>query len=281
MGVPQHNSIFIWKSFREWKPSIEDMFNDILTPEFEVEVRKNAIYIEYCNGQIECEKLIGKSIEDMAQQKISDFRQRYSHIRVYHACRTDDVSSYYKKGLLPSIAVKDVQVNRFREIFLKSDFPELTEEMLQQSVKKIGSKSGDLCLAIDDKHIIEFAGHYLIYGSEYLTNLVTQLPIEKPQQKLFPILRNIGKPTFIEIDLPIDYVDDIELFDVIVRMITEWVYLIAHSKTESCSFDCTFSLLEPLSSVHICSHYHPTKIKDPLMGYKVYDVESGKYACGD
>ena len=46
---------------------------------------------------------------------------------------------------------------------------------------------------------------------------------------------------------------------------------------ESGFLDFTFSLMKPLPPEHICSHYHPRKITDPLMGYKIYDAETGKY----
>ena len=281
MVSSKNNRIFIWKDFKEWKLALEDMFKDILTPELKVKIKKNAARIEYCDDRIECEELIGQSIEEMiTMQKINELRQRYSHIRAYHACRTDDVSSYYEKGVLPSIAVKDFQVDRFREIFLSGDFPELTEEKLQQSIEEVDKKDEDLCLIIDDRVIIECWGHYLIYGSEYLSGLVSNLPIENSKEKYLPVLRNIGKPTVIEINFPntIEYVSDCVIWEVFERMITEWVYIVAHSRMESSPFDCTISLLKPLLPKHICSHYHPRKIRDSILEVdKIYDAETGEY----
>jgi hypothetical protein len=275
----ENNCVLIWKDFGERKSALEDMFKDILTPKLKTKIKKNRAIVKYYDDRIECENLIGHSIEAMiTTKKINEFRQRYSHIRVYHGCRPTNVQSYYEKGVLPSLAVKDVQIDRFREIFPSDGFPEITEEKLQQSIEEIGSTAEDLCLAIDDKHIIERAGHYLIYGSEYLGGLVTNLPIENIE-KYNSELREIGKPTFIEINLPnkIEYVSDSVLWVVLERMITEWVYNIAHSRTESSPFDCTISLCETLPPEHIYSHYHPRKITDPLIGHKIYDAETGEY----
>jgi hypothetical protein len=209
-------------------------------------------------------------------KKINEFRQRYSHIRFYHACRPTDVQSYYKKGVLPSIELKDVQVDRFRSIFLNGDFPELTEEMLQQSIEKVGPKDKELSLDIDDRFSIQYCGHFLIYGSEYLGNLVHNLPIENID-KYKSVLRKIGRPTFIEINLPntTDYFDDGDITNVIDRMITEWTSCLAHSRMEPNLFGFTVELSKPLPPEHICSHYHPRKITDT--GYKIYDAETGKY----
>ncbi len=280
MVSSENSHIFIWKDFSEWKLALEDMFKDILTPELETKAKQNAANIEGYDDGVECKKLIGQSIEQMiTTEKINEFRRRYSHIRVYHGCRPTNVQSYYDKGILPSLKAKDIVVERFREIFLSGSFPELTEEMLQQSIVKTVRNDKDLCLAVDTKHMLKRAGHYLIYyGGEYLGGLITSLSIENSQEKYFPVLRKIGKPTFIVINLPIEYVGDIEIFAVIERMITEWVYLIAQSKSESCAFDCTVSLLEVLPPEHICSHYHPKKIIDPVLEIgKIYDAETGEY----
>lgn len=276
----KNNRIFIWKDFREWKSVLEDMYREFLTPELKDKIRQNAPLIEYCDDPTPFKELSGHSIDSIiTDDKINEFRQRYSHIRVYHGCRPTDPQSYYEKGILPLIALKDVQVNRFREIFLNGDFPELTEEMLQQSIKKVGQKDDDLCLAIDDRHIIKRAGHYLIYGGEYLGNLVTYLSVESTK-KYDSVLRKIGKPTVFEINLPntTEYVSDDKIWRLYSRMLTEWLYNIAHSRTESNLLDSTFSLNEPLPPEYIHKHYNFTvKIPDPLMGYKIYNAKTGEY----
>ena len=271
--------IFIWKAFREWKSVLGDMYRDILTPELEAKVRQSATDIKYGDDTETFEKLSGHSIDSMiTKEKIDEFRQRYSHIRAYHACRTSDVQSYYEKGILPSIALKDVQLARFREIFLNGDFPELTEEMLQQSIEKVGPKDEDLCLVIDDRFIIEYCGHYLIYGGEYMGNLVSQLPIEniEPYRS---VLMKIGKPTFIKINLPNinKYASNGNIWELNSEILTEWLYNIANSRMESRFLDFTFKINEALSPKHIYTHYHPIKIVDPLMGYKTYNAEMGEY----
>jgi len=281
MVSSENSHIFIWKAFKEWKSALEDMLGDILTPELKTKVRQNVTRIEYCDNQTECEELIGQSFDSIVPNNTIDkFRQRYSHLRVYHACRPTDVSSYYKKGV--RLSCKEIQVKRFRSIFLSGNFPELTEEMLQQSIKEAARFSYDdreLCLAIDDRSIAEHAGHYLIYGAEYLGALVTQLPIENIE-KYRAVLRKIGKPTFLKINLPntTKYVSDFIIGELIYRMITQWVYCLAHSRMESCLIDFTVTVHEPILPKYIHSHYHPKKIPDPLiMGHKIYDAEIGEY----
>jgi len=281
MVSSENSRVFMWKAFGEWKSSLKDMFGDILTPELEAKVKHNRAIVEYCDDPEAFEKLAGHSIDLMVTtEKINEFRQRYSHIRVYHGCRPIDVQSYYEKGLL--LCDMNALVDRFREIFLSGDYPELTEEILQKSIKEAApysvGRDGESCLHIDDRFLVEYCGHYLIYGSEYLSGLINHLPIEnaKKDQYLFA-LREIGKPTFLEINLPntTEYIEDGIIYQIIQEMLTGWTFCLAHSRTESCLFDCTFTLNKPLLPKHICSHYHPRKITDT--GYKIYDAETGEY----
>lgn len=85
MVSSENSHVFIWKDFKGWKPALEDMFKDILTPELEAKAKQNAANIE--GYGIECEELIGQLLEDIiTMEKVNEFRQRYSHIRVYHGC---------------------------------------------------------------------------------------------------------------------------------------------------------------------------------------------------
>ncbi len=273
--------IFIWKDFSEWKSALEDIYKEILTPEFKDKIRKKATLIKHYDNSIPFKELSGHSIDSIiTDDKIKEFRQRYSHIRVYHGCRPTNVQSYYEKGIL--LLSKDEQIECFRTKFPSGDYPELTEEMLQQSIEKTAPYSvdsdGELCLAIDDRQIIKQAGLYLIYGGEYLGGIVTCLPVENTE-KYDSVLRKNGTPTLFEINLPnkTKYVSDPKIRSMYDRMLTEWLYNIAHSMTESNLYDNTFPLYEILPPKYIYSHYHPKKIPDPRMGFKIYNAETGEY----
>jgi hypothetical protein len=159
--------------------------------------------------------------------------------------------------------------------------------MLQQSIQEVDSiyrhPEDEICLGLDDQWIIEITGHYLIYGSEYLFCLVKQLPIQNTERYL-SVLRKDGRPTFIKVNLPnaseygVPY-DKLErLFH---DMILNWVYNVAHSRTESGWLDFTFSIDKPLAPKHICEHYNPTKVNDAHMGNRIYNAETGEYENTD
>ncbi len=278
MVSSENSHIFKWKDFSEWKLALEGMFKDILTPELKDKLKKNRAIVEYCDHPGAFKKLSGQSIDSMiTAEKINEFRQRYSHIRVYHGCRPVDVQSYYEKGLL--LRDKDVQIDCFKKIFLRGKFPWLTEKMLQQSIERLVGYSDDdeSHLFLDDRLCIERDSRYLIYGSEHLYYLVSnlELPDEK-KEKCKSVLRKRGMPTIFRINLPntTEYVRDNVIWETIQDMLTEWTSCLAHSRTESCKSEIGFSLCKVLPPEYICSDYQPPKITDRG---KIYDTETGKY----
>ncbi len=76
MATSENKHVFIWKDFREWKPVLEDMFKDILTPELKVKLKKNQEIVEYCDDPKAFETLSSQSIGDMiTTEKINRFWQ--------------------------------------------------------------------------------------------------------------------------------------------------------------------------------------------------------------
>jgi hypothetical protein len=65
-------------------------------------------------------------------------------------------------------------------------------------------------------------------------------------------------------------------------MIPEWMSCLAHSRIESTLFLKTIALNKPLPPEYIHKHYNFTgKIPDPLLGWKLYNAETGEYEEGE
>ena len=98
MKYTQGKKIFVWKNFIEWKPIIESMFSDILTTDFIDKIRQNENCIEGPDDG-SFEELTKEEMSSIITlEKITDFRQQYSHIRMYHGCRPVDVQIYYREN---------------------------------------------------------------------------------------------------------------------------------------------------------------------------------------
>ena len=93
------------------------------------------------------------------------------------------------------------------------------------------------------------------------------------------VLRENGKPTIFEINLPntSENVGGSIVFEIIQDMLTVWTWCLAHSRMVTPNSEICNSLDKALPSEYICSHYHPTRITDPLMGYKIYNTETLEY----
>jgi hypothetical protein len=100
MVSSEDKRILVWKNLSEWKSVHEGMFLKILNPELEANIRNNASSVKCQDDPEAFEKLSGHSIESIiTTEKVEEFRRLYSHIRVYHACRINDVQSHNDKGL--------------------------------------------------------------------------------------------------------------------------------------------------------------------------------------
>lgn len=277
---PRH--VFIWKDFQEWKPALEGMFPEILTPELEDKIRQEKPTVDDDEDSRPLEQRSGHSLDEIViDDKVNDFRLLYSHVRFFHACRPVDVQTYREKGIL--LLKRGEQIERFKDIFLRSGrFPELTEGMLKQSIQAVDSLKKDaeaeLCFVLDDRLTIEHCGTYLIYGSEYLCNLVSQLP-GGDKESYRRELRRIGTPTILKINLPNtpDNIAGPTIKGIIRDMLIGWVQCLSYGKTQSHVSWRDLARGRPLPPEQIYDHFHPPEIPDPFNRQKIYITRTGEY----
>ena len=148
--------------------------------------------------------------------------------------------------------------------------------MLQESIKLAHNTDIGSYFVLDYNFMIEGYAHYLIYCGEYLCSLVSNLPVENVE-KYRSVLRKIGKPTILKIDLPIDLVTDERIEKILDRMLREWMHSIAYNQTSAGIFDLPYAIPKTLPPEYIVSDFNPRKIRDSLMRNKYYDAETGEY----
>ncbi len=191
--------------------------------------------------------------------------QRYDAIRAYHGARPLDVQTYYDRGLELLDPMPATQ--RAREIFLSGQFPEIDEAMLDAAIDRVGFKlrGGRVYFETGKNFLEEHCGHYLLYGSEFLCGVAANLPGHKDYRQ---VLKGFGQPTVFVCDVPLDYIE----FD--------WVEDFAGQAIESMfekMLDPRFvhpppgrgagiMLRRRLPAAYLLEHYHPPKVRDPLLG---------------
>lgn len=132
------------------------------------------------------------------------FRETYSHVAAYHACRPTDIESYLGKGIIPSNM--EALIEKAKIYFNETDavtaaVKELGKDYLDHGRDKIGffvSKTGSLESGYS---------HYLRNGSELFQGIARRLG-DRAEQKI----SKEGKPTLFQCALPISWLDDFTTF---------------------------------------------------------------------
>ncbi|WP_316219261.1 hypothetical protein [Bradyrhizobium sp. SZCCHNR2026] len=182
-------------------------------------------------------------------------------LRVYHGCRTDDAGVYSRAGLnihdraemkckLGAILDAHPELN-----YLKARLPEAMAAM------DIGIDEECLFVVADDQSLIEHAAHYLIYGSEWISSVLGQSRY---------VLKKVGTPTLLEIDLPLRIAHPATRREFASTMLREWTRLACNTPDWSAPIDFTFTLRENIPPAWIVGHSHPTELADPLEQFSKY-----------
>lgn len=189
-------------------------------------------------------------------------RKRYNALRSTHCTRTDDVGSFYRKGLLP--LEPKIMEQRARDIFLSGKFPELTEENMARAVAEVGTetRSGRVYFEANEKLILEHGGHYALYGSEYVIALAAHLGGSRDYRR---VLKTLGTPTVFICDVPFSALRDSTLGEFAGEAIADlFEELLPGPEYEPDPWrGAGFSIDGGLAPEHIVGHYHPARVRDP------------------
>jgi hypothetical protein len=108
------------------------------------------------------------------------------------------------------------------------------------------------------------AGHYLIYGSEYLFSLASRITSAADAKKT---LKKIGRPTVFVCDIPTGLISQ-HTFREFTGLIIEYLFCELVDGFESHALapgaGSALRLTTDLPAQHIVGHYHPLRIYDPL-----------------
>ncbi|WP_260292398.1 hypothetical protein [Sedimenticola hydrogenitrophicus] len=260
----------VWnhRDYGSWKTSIWGLIEDFATPEVvesflaappEDIVSDDPSWLEEIVHRVRNEAF------DMKSLLANRLRERYSAIRAVHGTRTDDVERFYGEGLKP------LQPEKFhrqaRLLFLQGKFPELNESSLQAAIHQVGSdlREGRVYFEANEEMLLTYCGHYMIYGSEYLTSLAAQIGSKRDYRQ---VLTTYGKPTVLVCDVPLELISDYTLEE-----FSGWsLEALFQELLEGSDFQinpsrgagfCIRSRLDPHC---IVGHYHPESIRDPLTG---------------
>lgn len=272
-----NSNILNWQNYNEWVLFFDEF---ILTkfPDIFKEIKANNNQIQYVDYAGPLEKYINNHFNDskILDEFIRNLKNHYQCILAYHGCRPTNVNSYYQSGLL--MLDKNKHNELFMRIFNKNDFKEITQEHLEKAIHEMNNsqREDQLYLTIDDRGLLEDAGHYMIYGSEYIMSLTASLS-GILNFNYIPYLRNIGKPTIFKIKLPFSIIQTSDLQELLPCFFRQWVYNKSRNMVTTHHLDFSFLLKENILPENIIEHYHPKEIRDYHQRGQIYIVDKNSY----
>lgn len=215
------------------------------------------------------------------QNAMNSFWKNYHFIRLYHATKPIDVKNIFKQGLLPMKT--DIQFKVFHDLFINDTF-KVTKKELEESFKRIGleTRENHLHVVLDYRHMIERAGHYLIYGSEFILGLVVNLP--KFRHDLIQVLLKKGIPTIYHISFPIELLSDYDKATIFKEFLYEYLDYLGRDSHFSTYIDYTLTLKESILPNYIVDHFHPNNIINhhyPHYGPQIFHNNNKCELCTD
>ena len=253
--------IFIWKNFADWHGIIEEMLLQGSRKKIVERIRKNRECFKYIDD-LNLFKTFYSEFGDysiLEDTFVTDFPLRFPFVRMYHCCRPTDTRSYYAKG----ICVLDLNEanERFRNMFLDNpSCPNINKSHIDNAISSMAGsykRHGYIYFGLDDRFLITYCNHYLIYGSEYINGLAAFLEKELgcPAKSE---LKKYGMSTIFEVNIPVKQISSGELRELAQYLLPAWSFAIAHDKNEIGKVDVSIEIDHNLSPELIVGHYHPT-----------------------
>jgi len=258
--MSQRDGILVWGDPQDWNTAVHRFLGDCIPQNVRLAIEANPrryFYADETRWQgdkiVRCQE--NQEIPGL-RELLEEFQQTYPHIRMFHGCRTEDVSSYLRDGFL-TLDVKK-QIQKAREIFITDQFPQITNEQIMAAARELDNqlRENRLYFCLDDMELIRHAPHYLKYGSEYISGIATYLT-QTTGVDCKKILNNRGLPTVFVCDVPLSLIERDHVFHLLVELISRNIVEPYTAGQEAPSIDFTFTFVRSLPASVIKSHYHP------------------------
>lgn len=186
-----------------------------------------------------------------------DLLREYTHLRGYHGCRPISIDDYYQKGIKPI----EKEFARHEAILRLCDRWITAEKVIDrfnESWNDLTHPHKSVWLTYSEKEFLNGSGHYLIYGSEFLCGIASQLFCQ-------PNLKRVGIPTIFHCNIPLENIPETYLSDINEKI---------HRRDSSGGFRVYGEVL----ANEIVGYSQPKTIFDPLTSsiycYKAQDHKS-------
>ena len=262
---PAPRDVWDFERFETWREPLWRLLEDVLTSRVRAEfLRSPPEYVtsdelDWLDDIVRRAEDRHVEIKSLTAQRLAT---RYTRLRAGHATRTDNLARYYREGLRPLDLA--CAADRAREIFLGGAYPEIGPAQLEAAITEVGGhlREGRVWFEANERQLITFSGHYLLYGGEYLLALAASLEGARDYRQ---VLKAFGAPTMFVCDVPMELVGGRSLAEFAGCALET---LFEHLRHETFKPDphrgAAFCIRRPLAPEHIVGHYHPVGVRDPF-----------------
>lgn len=181
-------------------------------------------------------------------------------VETYHGCLTADAGTYLRLGL-PRNDPDRLEEEVRRMVREEDAFARFRPE-IEQRIARNPYRNGDagrLYAALDDRALVEKAGHYLIYGSEWVVGVLGACEE----------LRGRGTPTLVKVRLPLSAASEYDRRELAEALLQEWTRIKVNRPVDVPVTVFTFMLRADVPPAWVTGHRHPELVRDPLVNFAV------------
>lgn len=207
------------------------------------------------------EKILAPELTEDFADVVSALGEALSHstARVYHGCRVDDAGVFHRDGLKVNDPAELEALAR-RIVAEEEDFAWMRNGWLDKQLAEHprDRDTGWLYAGLDDRELCDGAGHYALYGPEWLQALFSFSG--------FRVLRSRGVPTIVQLDLPLSLTSDGIRRELAEALLQEWVRITVNRPEWTPQINFSISLKHALDRSIVVGHYHPAALTCPYYG---------------
>jgi hypothetical protein len=183
------------------------------------------------------------------------------NLLTYHACRPVNIGSYMTGGIRALDEVSRLQLleDAVTELHITDNHP-----MFLERAKSLFSQPLDqfIYVVLDKRNFLRFAGHYLIYGSEWMCAVFGS--------DFRYLLKKRGTPTCFEVNLSLALASEPDRRQLSHLLLREYTRMKTMEDKTTSSKDFTFAIRGGVPSKMILGHSHPSSIPDPFDGRREF-----------
>jgi len=261
--MSQLNGLLIWSDPKDWNAAVHRFLDDCITKDIRSQVVKNPEMYFFDEGTTWPDDqpiplLINNQKVSGASELLEAFQQTYPRIRMFHGCRTDDITSYLRNGLC--ILSVDDQTEKAKKLFLNDQFPQITEADIMAAKIELDNqgRQNSVCLLLDDSSFINRTSQYLEYGGEYIAGIASYLS-RVTGLDCMNYLRSIGTPTVFICEVPLLLVKAHTAFNLLILLLNSTIYEQYGNNEDKPTTGFGFTFYRPIPPKFIATYYQLSK----------------------